>query len=155
MKRNSSLRNCRSAVSPLVCMIGQVIHLGRGEEGLGKSGLILCRTMVGLVIAGTSRASWYSLCTKCAMHYGASKIQAGKGTKPSSAIRGCDFSAANPMHLPQQGAKDQNAATSTVLQASPRHHGSVESTNNLKKEQKRYMNHRKMSHCRARIQYLN
>ena len=119
-------------------MIGQVIHLGRGEEGLGRSGLILCRTMVGLVIAGTS-----SCFVAFFVHEVRNAIRRKqdpskeKGQKPSSTIHECDFSAANPMHLPQQGAKDQNAASSTVVQASPRHHGSVESTNDLKERAKK------------------
>ena len=122
----------------IACMIGQVIHLGRGEEGLGRSGLILCRTMVGLVIAGTS-SCFVAFFVHEVRHAIRRKQDSRKekGQKPSCTIHGCDFSAANPMHLPQQGAKDQNAATSTVVQASPRHHDSVESTNDLKERAKK------------------
>ena len=122
----------------IACMIGQVIHLGRGEGGLGRSGLLLCRTMVGLVIAGTS-----SCFVAFFVHEVRNAIRRKqdpskeKGQKPSCTLHECDFSAANPMHLPQQGAKNQNAATSTVLQALPRHHDSVESTNDLKERAKK------------------
>jgi len=104
----------------IACMIGQVIHLARGEEGLGRNGLLLCRTLVGLIIVGTSSYFMAHFVNELRNAIRRKRAHSwAKGKMPSYAIRGCEFQTENPMRSPQQDAKDEDAARSTVVQASP------------------------------------